>query len=209
MDGVLIDSEPLHFEVDERVLKTLRLNTPPHYLEKFVGFTNEAMWQVITSEYQVDRSIEEIIDLQVNTKIQYLNQRDYSPIDGVIDLLHELQAAKIPVGIASSSPRIFIEAVVNKLGISKYFTKWISSEEVERSKPEPDVFLKMAELLKTDSQSCLVIEDSKSGTVAAKNAGMKCIGYANKNSGNQDLSSADLIVNSIREIKYDRMVQLF
>ena len=97
----------------------------------------------------------------------------------------------MPIAIASSSPRLFIEAVVEKIGIQQYFTIIVSGEEVERSKPEPDIFLKAARLLNVNPFECLVVEDSKSGTIAAKKAGMKCIGYLNLNSGEQDLSQAD------------------
>ena len=115
-------------------------------------------------------------------------------------MLEEIKTAHLPIAIASSSPKIFIEAVVEKIGIRQYFKILISGEEIERSKPEPDIFLKAALLLNVNPSECLVVEDSKSGTIAAKKAGMKCIGYQNFNSGNQDLSNADFIVNDIREI---------
>lgn len=67
-------------------------------------------------------------------------------------------------------------------------------------KPAPDIFLKVAEVLNVDPGECLVIEDSASGVAAAKRAGMKSIGYQNINSGIQDLSGADLIVDKIEKI---------
>ena len=102
------------------------------------------------------------------------------------------------MAIASSSPRLFIENVIQKIGVAEYFSIWISGEEVKHSKPEPDIFLKAAELLNVNPQACAVIEDSSSGTIAAKRAGMKCIGYRNLNSGNQDLSQADYIIEEIK-----------
>ena len=115
---------------------------------------------------------------------------------------------RIPIAIASSSPREFIEAVVKKIGIDQYFKILVSGEEIERSKPEPDIFLKAATLLNVSPTECLVVEDSKSGTIAAKKAGMKCIGYQNVNSGNQDLSNADFIVNDIKEIDIRKVSKL-
>lgn len=209
MDGVLIDSEPLHFEVDKMVLKKLNINEDEHYLERFVGYTNPAMWKIIKSEYSIDKTVEELIELQMTTKLKYLEESNYTAIQGIKELLEEISEHKIPIGIASSSPRIFIEAVIEKIGISKYFNNWISGEEVEKSKPEPHVFLKAAELLGVNPEQCIVIEDSKSGTIAAKKAGMKCIGYKNVNSGNQDLSRADVIVDRITEINFEMMKGLF
>ena len=209
MDGVLIDSEPLHFEVDQMVLRKLNIHEGKHYLERFVGYTNPAMWQIIKEEFSIEITIEELIDLQMTMKLSYLEQSNFEAIEGINELLEELQSFKVPIAIASSSPRIFIEAVIKKIHIVQYFHDWISGEEVPKSKPEPDVFLKVAELLNVNPERCIVIEDSKSGTIAAKSAGMKCIGYKNVNSGNQDLSKSDLVVDRISELSYKRMKDLF
>jgi HAD superfamily hydrolase (TIGR01509 family) len=209
MDGVLIDSEPLHFKVDELVLRQLQIDEGKHYLERFVGYTNPAMWKIIRDEHQIENSIDDLIDLQMRIKLDYLDKSKYAAIDGVLDLLKNLRAKKIPLAIASSSPRVFIEAVVEKIQVSDYFNTWISGEEVQESKPAPDVFLKAAELLGVQPMNCLVIEDSKSGTIAAKSAGMKCVGYKNPNSGNQDLSCADLIVGDFNEISLTTLENLF
>lgn len=209
MDGVLIDSEPLHFEVDKMVLRKLNIDESESYLERFVGYTNPAMWKIIKTEYSIEKTIDELIELQMTTKLKYLEESDYKAIEGIKELLKEIRRNKIPIGIASSSPRVFIEAVIKKIGISEYFDNWISGEEVEKSKPEPDVFLKVAELLAVNPHDCIVIEDSKSGTIAAKKAGMKCIGYKNINSGNQDLSVADIIIENMSSLNYEKMKELF
>jgi beta-phosphoglucomutase family hydrolase len=209
MDGVLIDSEPLHFEVDLMLLKELKINQNKDYLERFVGFTNPAMWQVIKSEYYIEKSIEELISLQNRLKLEYLEESNYNAISGIEKLLSDIKNSNISIGIASSSPRIFIEAVIKKIGISNYFDTWASGEDVENSKPEPDVFLKCAELLEVNPMECIAIEDSKSGTIAAKKAGMKCIGFRNLNSGNQDLSNADIVIDKIEEINVDRIRMIF
>jgi HAD superfamily hydrolase (TIGR01509 family) len=209
MDGVLIDSEPLHFEVDQLVLRKLNIYEGKSYLERFVGYTNPAMWQIIKEEFSIESTIEELIDLQMTVKLSHLEQSNYEAIEGIKELLEELQSFNVPIAIASSSPRIFIEAVIKKIHIVDYFQDWISGEEVPKSKPEPDVFLKAAELLNVNPERCVVIEDSKSGAIAAKSAGMTCIGYKNMNSGNQDLSKADLVVDRISEISYKRMKSLF
>ena len=208
MDGVIIDSEPLHFMVDKIILKKLNINSPDNYLDQFVGFTNPAMWEVIKNEYSVKESIDELIDLQMSIKLKQLEENDYFPIDGITELLKSLAEKNYKAGIASSSPRIFIEAVIKKLKIENYFFKIVSGEEVPKSKPEPDVFLTTAKQLEAKPNSCVVIEDSKSGVAAAKKAGMKCIGFQNPSSGNQDLSSADIIVHSIADIKYSTIENL-
>ena len=198
LDGVLIDSEPLHTMADNQLLIDSGINAPDNYFDRFVGLSNWDMWTEIKREYPIALSIEELMELQMPMKLKLLKEMDLNPICGVTGLLEELKKREVPIAIASSSPRRFIEAVIEKLSIKQYFSCWISGEEVKRSKPEPDIFLKAAELLNVYPHECVVIEDSASGTVAAKRAGMKCIGYRNLNSGIQDLSRADYIIDEIR-----------
>jgi HAD superfamily hydrolase (TIGR01509 family) len=201
LDGVLIDSEPLHCMADNQLLKDLGVDTPEKYFDRFTGWTDSAMWAAIKADYLINESIDELKAMQVPIKLKLLRETDLKAIAGTLELLEEIKGNNIPIAIASSSPRPFIEAVVEKIGIRQYFAIIVSGEEVERSKPEPDIFLKAARLLNVKPSGCLVVEDSRSGTIAAKNAGMMCIGYRNVNSGNQDLSEADFIVDDIKEIE--------
>ncbi|EHB63877.1 MULTISPECIES: HAD family hydrolase [Paenibacillus] len=200
MDGVIIDSEPLHFEVDIQVMKDFGAAITQEQLEKYVGMTNPEMWKLIREEYQLQRTVSEIIDYQLSNKIKILTAREMEPIDGIRELLADLKASGIPVGIASSSPPVFIQAVLDKFGLLDAFNCIVSGEEVDRGKPAPDVYLKAAELLGSEPASCMVLEDARHGIAAAKAAGMQCIGFVNPNSGNQDLSAADYVVRSIAEV---------
>lgn len=92
-----------------------------------------------------------------------------------------------------------IELVVKKLGIDNCFEVLVSGDYVKNSKPAPDIFLYAADKLKVKPHECVVIEDSYNGVHGAKKAGMKVIGFKNPNSGNQDLSEADFIIDSLGE----------
>lgn len=209
MDGVLIDSEPLHFQSDTALLKKMGVEIPDGYLEKYVGVTNPVMWKAIIAEFNLEKGLAEILNLQLSLKLKLLKQGDYKPIEGIPELLNELYIQDIPVAVASSSSSIFIKEVIKKLHLEKYIALWVSGENVEHSKPEPDVFLKAAELLGVIPEKCVVIEDSKFGVLAAKKALMKCIGFRNLNSGNQDLAKADLVVDRIHDISLKEMEKLF
>lgn len=204
LDGVLIDSEPLHALADNQLLTESGIEAPETYFDRFVGWTNKAMWEEIKKDYNIAPDAEELMGLQLPLKLKLLKEGDYKPVSGITELLEQIKKMEIPMAIASSSPRQFIEEVLVKIGIMNYFTIWLSGEEVALSKPEPDIFLKVAELLNVKPHECLVIEDSTSGIIAAKRAGMRCIGYKNVNSGNQDLSAADLIVHKIEEIDFTK-----
>ncbi|MGG4145311.1 HAD family phosphatase [Paenibacillus algorifonticola] len=200
MDGVIIDSEPLHFEVDIETMEHLGFQVSQDDLEKYVGMTNPAMWRLIRVEYGIERTVEEIISYQQRRKIEELRARDFAPIQGVVSLLAELKGRNLPIALASSSPRIFIEEVLRKFNMIDYFASIVSGEEVPSGKPAPDIYLEAALQLGVLPADCVVLEDSRNGVIAAKEAGMRCIGYINIHSGDQDLSRADWIVNEIEDI---------
>ena len=96
---------------------------------------------------------------------------------------------------------MILESILEKSGLRKYFQHTVSSSEVGKSKPEPDVFLHAAKLLGVAPENCVVFEDSKNGIKAAKAAGMFCIAYSGANSGEQDRSHADLQIDNYDELK--------
>ncbi|QYR23497.1 HAD family hydrolase [Paenibacillus sp. sptzw28] len=200
MDGVIIDSEPIHFDVDVQTLDYFGTTIKKEALEKYVGMTNPEMWGLIRQEYNIMQSVDEIIEYQLANKITILQTLNIEPIDGIWELIIELKQNNIPIGLASSSPRVFIEAVLKKFTISEFFDCIISGEEVNKGKPAPDIYLEAAKLLGAGPRNCMVLEDSRNGVAAAKAAGMRCVGYINPNSGNQDLSGADLIIRSVRDL---------
>jgi beta-phosphoglucomutase-like phosphatase (HAD superfamily) len=98
--------------------------------------------------------------------------------------------------------------MMNRTGLGALFDRVISGGSVKNGKPAPDIFLKAAGLLGVEPADCVVIEDSRNGVIAAKSAGMKCVGYKNPNSGVQDLSCSDLVVDDMRKIDYNLLVSL-
>jgi len=201
MDGVIIDSEPLHFRSDQLLMKTFGIEMSVADLEVYVGMRDPDMLSQIILKYGLNTSLSELLSMQLNHKISLLREADAFAIDGIVDLIQSISDHHIHIGLASSSSRVFIEAVLDKLGIASHFDCIISGYEVEKGKPDPDIFLKAASLLGVSPEHCLVIEDSAHGVKAAHAAGMKCIGFQNPNSGNQDLSNAEMIVRSIRDIQ--------
>lgn len=200
MDGVIIDSEPMHFEMDLYTLHSIGVTCSKEKLEQYVGMTNPEMWKLIKEEYRLPQSVEELIHLQLTKKLAYLDETEMEPIAGIRELIQELRQNNIPIGLASSSPRVFIEKVLGKFGLLHEFACITSGEEVQKGKPAPDVYLETARAMNVEPEHCYALEDAKHGVAAAKNAGMKCIGFVNPNSGNQDLSAADFTVKSIQAI---------
>ncbi len=90
-----------------------------------------------------------------------------------------------------------------------YFQHIISGDLVEHGKPAPDIFVYAANALREEPAHCVVIEDSTNGVKAAKLAGMKCIGFKNPNSGDQDLSLADMVIDDFRKVNLEIFESLY
>jgi len=200
MDGVIIDSEPIHFEIDTKTMKHFGVEISNKELEKYVGMTNPEMWKLIKDDYNITESINEIINYQLGNKIKILRESNIEPIEGIKELIFQLKNENISIAVASSSPRKFIQEVLIKFNLIDCFQYIVSGEEVAKGKPAPDIYIEAAKQLGVNTEHCIVIEDSRNGVLAAKNAGMKCIGYRNINSGNQNLSQADIVIKSIKEV---------
>jgi HAD superfamily hydrolase (TIGR01509 family) len=118
-----------------------------------------------------------------------------------VELIKFLHEAGIPLALATSSNVRVMNTVLDSFGIRPYFSSILSGGELPESKPDPAIYLISAERLGIDPADCLVIEDTANGILAAKRAGMYCVAYRNPNSGKQDLSKADEIVDSLLEVK--------
>lgn len=199
MDGVIIDSEPFHYKVNREIFKELNIQISDEEYSKFIGVSNKDMWSFLRKKYNLKDSVEELSARQIDRNINYLKENDEKPIEGIKELIKGLNDRGLKIGLASSSPMAYIELVLNKFGIDKFFHKKISGENLSKGKPHPDIYLLIAKELGVVPGECLVIEDSTNGVESAKKAGMNCIGFDNPNSDKQDLSGADIVVGSIRE----------
>ncbi|MDT8297668.1 MAG: HAD-IA family hydrolase, partial [Spirochaetaceae bacterium] len=122
-------------------------------------------------------------------------------VPGVMDLIAELSGADILLAVASSAPHEQIDLVLNRYGIAQHFEVRVSGDDVPRSKPDPAIFLRAAELLRMKPKECVVIEDSAAGVAAAGAAEMRCVAFDSPASPPQDLSAADVRVESMKDIR--------
>jgi HAD superfamily hydrolase (TIGR01509 family) len=203
MDGVIIDSEPVHMNIEQQLYRELDLDISEEEHQAFVGTSTLEMWTSLVDKYNLDVSAGEISERKHERYMHWLESADRLPIiDGVRELIVHLHQSGKTLCLASSSSGQEIDCVLKNLRLETYFSFRISGADLPRSKPDPMIFLKAASLAQTPPDRCCVIEDSKNGVAAAKAAGMFCIGYQNPNSGNQDLSSADRVIDEFNSKKF-------
>ncbi|WHE07314.1 HAD family phosphatase [Thermoanaerobacterium thermosaccharolyticum] len=207
MDGVLIDSEPLHLELEEEIFKEIGANVSLEEHNSFVGTTSHYMWEYVINKYNIPHTVDELVEMDRKRYFEYILKHDdaVKPIEGVDELVKELYSKKMRLAVASSSPIEVIKLVVKRLKLESYFDELVSGDFVKRSKPYPDIFLYASEKLNVVPEKCIVIEDSNNGVMAAKSAGMKVVGFINPNSGNQDINMADVVIRSFSELNYEKL----
>ncbi|TGK49745.1 HAD family hydrolase [Leptospira bouyouniensis] len=208
MDGVILDSEKIYLDMNQKWFHELGINLPIHIHQNYVGISAKIFWNFLKSEFKLKDDIEYYIELEKELKFKTLSSLDLKPTEYLIDFLDFLKMKHCKIALASSSLRKNINLILSKLKISEYFDFIISGEDVVLGKPNPDIFLKVSEYFECNVDHCVVIEDSTNGIKAAKAANMFCIAYYNPNSGNQDLTQADLIINNFRDKKIFELVKV-
>lgn len=198
MDGVIIDSQQVANALLIHMLQTLGVPATQEDIDNLQGTGHEEFWKYIVDKYKLPESPEHYAndDSLYDEEEEIRLYKDLDPIPGVVELLRILKDKGFKLAVATSASHTRMHAVLSLFDIAELFDVTVCVDDVTQSKPNPEVFLTTAKKLAVPPEECIVIEDSKNGVLAAKSANMKCIGYVNKNSGTQDLSRADLIVES-------------
>ncbi|TFF96514.1 MAG: HAD family phosphatase, partial [Promethearchaeota archaeon] len=192
MDGVLADTGPIHFESWVKLAEEIGVNFTRETFEQTFGQTSpEIVRKLVGPEPSQDQ-----VEKWANLKEKYYRQMvadKLEPLPGVLDLLKILKKEGFKMAVGSSGPPENVDLLLKTLNIKSFFDAIITAEDVERGKPEPDVFLIAARQSSVKPQNCLVIEDAPVGIQAAKNAGMKCISLTTTHK-KDELIEADLIL---------------
>lgn len=201
MDGVLINTETMCYQVWKDIFAELGVEINMDIYKCCIGTSDDVLMESVWRNCGVDfRGRTDLMALQEQRKLQQIVAHGVPAIPGTAETLVTLQARGYRMAVASASPAFHIRLCLEKVGLLPYFEVFFSGEEVERTKPAPDVFLAAAAALGADPGDCTVVEDSRNGTLAAQAAGMRCIGFVNPDSGDQDLSAADVLIHRFSEL---------
>ena len=201
MDGVLINTETMCYQVWKDIFAELGIEINMDIYKCCIGTSDDVLMESVWRNCGVDfRGRTDLMALQEQRKLQQIAAHGVPAIPGTAETLVTLQARGYRMAVASASPAFHIRLCLEKVGLLPYFEVFFSGEEVERTKPAPDVFLAAAAALGADPGDCTVVEDSRNGTLAAQAAGMRCIGFVNPDSGDQDLSAADVLIHRFSEL---------
>jgi HAD superfamily hydrolase (TIGR01509 family) len=200
LDGLLLDSEQIWDSVRERLAR-----------ERGGRWSDRAQGDMMgMSSPEWSRYMHEVVGLaeppdEINAEVVHRVAESYREvlplIPGAVEAVERL-AARWPLALASSSNRELIELVLDEAELRDCFGITVSSEEVARGKPAPDVFLAAADRLGVAPERCAVVEDSRNGILAGRAAGMRVLAVPNQHfpPGAEALAAADVVLGSIREL---------
>ncbi len=215
-DGVITDSEILHFRAFNAVLTQYGFQlTKPEYYKKYLGMSDADCFRALIAEGRLPIPEPQIKNLgQQKTRVfEKLARTEGRIIEGVREFLDTLSAAKVPTAICSGALRAEIELILEEAGLRGYFDVIVSAEEVQRGKPDPEGFLLALEKLNevwpepSAPECCIVIEDSHWGLKAARAAGMRTVAVTNTYEAAQ-LKQADRVVARLDELTMDDLQRI-
>jgi len=200
LDGILIDSEHVWDEVRQQLADERGGRWNENASRDMMGMSSIEWSRYMRDVVGLTEEPEEI-SAEVVRRLEDRYRRELPLIPGAEQAVESL-AARWPLALASSSNRELIDLVLESSGLGRYFTASVSSEEVARGKPEPDVFLEAARRLGVEPTHCAAVEDSENGILAAKAAGMRTIAIPNPHYPPHEdaLVAADVVLASIEEL---------
>jgi HAD superfamily hydrolase (TIGR01509 family) len=200
MDGVLLDSEAAWDAAREAYTRESGGRWSDSAQRDMMGMSSLEWSRYMHDELGVQADPEQISTDVVERMLASYRER-LPLIDGAVDAVKRL-AERWPLGLASSANRPLIDLALAESGLDRYFQATVSSEEVERGKPAPDVYLEAARRLGVLGPDSAAVEDSHNGILSAKNAGMRTIAIPNAAfpPGDDALAAADVVIDSVRDL---------
>ena len=207
-DGVIVDSHAAHM----KAWKAFLLTKGKAFSDAELSFVREgAKREEILRRFLGELTPEQIASYGAEKdKLFQASARELKLVPGFTEFLLQLDSAALPSAVATSGSRSRVEQTLKTLNLCKRFRAVVTGNDVERGKPDPDLFLLAAQALQIDPGRILVCEDAVAGVLAAKSAGMKCVGIAAN--GRESLlkqAGADLVVKDFVHTNLDDVRRLF
>lgn len=209
MDGVIVDTEPVHHYAYNQHFKRLNIDVSPEMYATFTGNSTKNIFERLKVQYNLSDDVPTLVETKRNLFNEAFDSKeDLYLLDGVEDLIKDLYQNGMQLVLASSSATVTINKIFNRFGLHQYFTHIVSGEDFPKSKPHPAIFQHAAFLAETPPENCIVIEDSTNGIKAAKAAGIYCIGYDSFHSKMQDYSMADRVISNFVELSFETILTI-
>jgi HAD superfamily hydrolase (TIGR01509 family) len=204
LDGVLLDSEQVWDEIREQLARERGGTWSDTAQKDMMGMSSPEWSRYMHERVGLPESPEEI-NAEVVRRLQARYAEELPLLPGAVEAVHRL-AARWPLGLATSSNRPVIDTVLEAAHLTPFFAATVSSEEVARGKPAPDVYVEAARRLGVEPRRAAAIEDSNNGIRSARAAGMRVVAIPNPHFPPGDaLDDADVVLSSLDELTPERV----
>lgn len=197
MDGVIVDSEPLHVAAFQATLKSHgHTLIGEQYKQHFAGKTDEAgfedyfdfIGETVETPLIMDEKAKKYLELAAD---------QLTPYPGVVEFIQDLAKKGIPLALVTGSLEAEAKITLETFGLTEFFSSIVAAENITASKPSPEGYLKGAAALGIKPKDCIVIEDAPSGVKAAMAAGMRCVVVTNTHT-KEELAGATLALQQLK-----------
>ena len=202
-DGIIVDSEPMHFRAFNEVLKPLDVEISwEEYCETYIGYDDRDAFRAVFKTHSkkvCTRDMKHLIKEKAKVFQTFVHNGDATPLPGAVELIQSIPA-RLPVALCSGALREDIDPIIKKLKIANAFCEIVTAEDTPKSKPHPAPYkLALKKLGLEDPATVVAIEDTPAGIISAKGAGLKVLAVTNSYD-REFLLEADAITDSLENI---------
>lgn len=214
-DGVIADSEPLHFRAFQQALAEEGLElAPKEYYARYLGYDDVGMFQAFGEDRGLPMDAARVKELvtRKGARLQAMMSAGSVLFPGAADFVR-VAAQAVPIAIASGALRHEIEEIIEAAGVSNLFAAIVASGDTPESKPSPEPYRLAFERLREttgtalDPRRCVAIEDSRWGLESARGAGLRCVGVTNSYPADE-LTGAELVVSGLQALTIEALDRL-
>lgn len=210
MDGVIVNTEPLHRNAYHRMFDDVNIEVPDALYASFTGQSTLTICKTLCKHFDLPIGPATLVDIKRDHfKQLFVTDTSLALLDGVLELIKEYHSNGLTLVLASSASMENINNIFERFDLNRYFIAKLSGADLEASKPHPEIFEKAATASGYEPHECIVIEDSTNGIIAAKEAGIFCVGYDSFHSKDQDYSLADIVVSDFKDLPYSKISEMF
>jgi HAD superfamily hydrolase (TIGR01509 family) len=205
LDGTLADSRDYHWRAWRETMSAAGVAITESQFQASFGQRNDAILSKWLGDQATPDRIRRIGDAKEALYRRFIEVEGIVPLPGAAEWVRRLKDRGWRQAIASSAPRANVEVMARVLGFAESMSALIGAEDVQRGKPEPDVFLSAGAKVETPPDRCVVVEDAAAGIEAARRAGMRSVGV-----GGEELAAADVTVRSLADLPldvFDRLIR--
>lgn len=197
MDGLMIDTEPLYWEVGREIAREHGRTVADATLRKMMGRDRLASSRIFVEESGVPLAAEQVMVLREQKMLERFRRGGIEPMSGLREILQRFER-KLKLGVATSSPRLLVEAALPAIGVERFFDAMTAGDEITHGKPDPEIYLKTMAKLGVQPAETVVLEDAPAGAMAGKRAGAYVIAVPSPLTAQEDFSQvADTRVSNL------------